>query len=98
MAKNIESRIKRIENGLGMGDKAPKQPVVIIDFSRYGHKSVAESLGSINEWETYKQVIAQNPDAEIIVFRADPQLEIEARKRPLTQDELAGLLAQPKVA
>jgi hypothetical protein len=95
--KNIESRLRRIEDGLGMGEKAPNKAVVILSFSRYGDKSVTESLGPIEQWETYKQVIAQNPDEQLIVFRADSQLEIEARKRPLTQSESAGLLVQPKV-
>jgi hypothetical protein len=95
MTKSIENRLERIEKTLSIGEK---QTLVILDFRRYGDKPAAETLGPIEQWETYKQVIAQNPDEQLIIFLADPQLEIEARKRPLTQDELAGLLDRPKVA
>jgi hypothetical protein len=95
MTKSIERRIEKIEKALSIGEK---QTLVILDFRRYGDKPAADTLGPIEQWETYKQVIAQNPDERAIVFRADPQLEIEARNRQLTQDELAGLLTKPQVA
>ena len=84
MNKNVENRIKKIEQALSIGEK---QALVILNFRHYGDKSVAESLGPIEQWETYKQTIAEDPDKDLIIFEADPQKEIEARQRLQNETE-----------
>ena len=84
MNKNIENRIKKIEQALSIGEK---QAIVILNFRRYGDKPVADTLGPIEQWETYKRAIAEGPDGDLIIFEADPQKEIEARKRLQNETE-----------
>jgi hypothetical protein len=94
MARNIESRLRRIEEQLNLSKKIPKLTLIIMDYYRYGDKSIAESLGPIEQWITYKRAVAAYEKGNLIIFTPDPQLEIEARKRPLTQDELDELSIQ----
>ncbi len=97
MTRNIESRLRRIEEQLNLNKKIPKLTLIIMDYYRYGDKYIAESLGSIEQWVTYKRAVAAYEKGNLIIFTPDPQLEIEARKRPLTQDEIAKLEGESDV-
>ena len=96
MSKSIEKRIEKIEQVMSM-DKGPKTILVILMFDRLLNGS-NEGLGDIDEWESKKQVLERYKEKSMICFHADPNLEREARKRPLTQDELALLVSEPNVA
>ncbi|MFA5252212.1 MAG: hypothetical protein WC454_06475 [Phycisphaerae bacterium] len=82
--KTIQNRLAKIEQALSIGEE---RLCVRITISRLDDSPFIESLGPIEQWETYKQAEAQDPDATIMVFRADPQLEIEARKRIQNETE-----------
>ena len=90
MAKKIEARLKRIEDGLGF-NKPEKCPVTVILSPSKG--AIAQ-FGPIESWESYKQLVswceAQNQTT--IVFDPNPELEKKARQRLLSQDELTELL------
>jgi len=100
MSKNIANRLEKIEKALSISNIRQNSFVrIIVIISRRDDKTACEQLGSIEQWESYKQVIAQNPDDEIILLTPDPQLELIARNRPLTKNEIAALLRdRPQVA
>jgi hypothetical protein len=90
MSKNIESLLRRIEERLGVNKKPPGRTCVILSFARFEKdKSVTESLGPIEQWESYKQYAELHKKKSLIAFPPDPQLELIARQRPLTPEELA---------
>jgi len=60
MNARIERRLKRIEDTLGVNEKERTKVVVVLTFRHYGDISDVESLGPIQQWETYKQAIAQS--------------------------------------
>jgi hypothetical protein len=88
MKKNIENRVKKIEQALSIGEE---QTIVVMLIERYGDKPVEETFGPIEQWASYKQYIEFHKEKSFIVFNSNPQLEIIARQRPLTTEELAVL-------
>ncbi|MGD0572336.1 MAG: hypothetical protein ABSB11_04890 [Sedimentisphaerales bacterium] len=74
MSKSIESRLEKIEKMLSIG-KEERQFVFIL--RRSTDRPFIDSLGPIEQWETYKQATT---GCNLVFFRADPQKEIEARK------------------
>jgi hypothetical protein len=94
--KTIRNRIEKIEQSLSIGKEILRVWVIL---SCKSDEELRKQLGPVEQWESYKQVEAQYPDAEILTFMADPQIELIARQRPLTEDEIAVLLQhQPQVA
>jgi hypothetical protein len=86
MTKSIENRLEKIEKTLSIG----KQPHVLIVITngtpewgeegpvRHWDKALIDSLGPIEQWETYKRAIETAQD--FVMFLPDPYKEIEARK------------------
>jgi hypothetical protein len=94
--KTLRNRIEKIEDTLSIGEEIFCVRVIL---SCGSDKELLKQLGPVEQWASYKQVEVQYPDAEILTFMADPQIELIARQRPLTKDELAVLLRyQPQVA
>lgn len=74
----IEKRLEKIEQALS--DRKKIIPVVLIEYGCIGLNDMSmDRLGPIKQWETYKQAI--DTDEDIIMFRPDPQKEIEVRHR-----------------
>jgi len=97
--KNIQNRLRKIEEALSVSEDSQKRLCVRVILYCGSDKEIRKQLGPIEQWASYKQVEAQYPDEEVIAFMADPRLELIARQRPLTKEELAVLLRyQPQVA
>jgi hypothetical protein len=97
--KNIQNRLKKIEEALSVSEDSQKRLCVRVILSCVSDKELLKQLGPVKQWASYKQVEAQYPDEEVMTFMADPELELKARQRQLTKDELAALLRyQPQVA
>jgi hypothetical protein len=90
VAKRIEARLKKIEDGFGINEPQ-KYPMAVMTLSP--SKDATAQFGPADEWESYKQLIsyceAQNQTT--IVFAPDPELEKKAGQQLLSQDELEQL-------
>ncbi len=80
--KTIGNRLAKIEQALSIGEE---RLCVRVTIRCLDDRPFIESLGPIEQWETYKQAEAKDPD--FVVFRIDPQKEIEARKRIQNETE-----------
>jgi hypothetical protein len=87
MAKGIEKRIEDIEDSLQV-KRPPRQLIVILGCR--GDKNLIETLGDTEQWASYKQYMELHQDDSRILlsFYLDAELEVKARQRPLTKDEL----------